>query len=217
VETGRSGASRSTWIALLDALDASLDTRDDVLLAAGFAPTSGRRPAAEGALGPLREAARLLLDAHERVPALALDASWGLLDTNRPAALLLHALGLPPSPGLDLLGALVTPGPLRDALLNLDEIHAALWSRARRESPHNPALRARLGELQRFAPRRRAAASGPIIPIRARSPLGDLSFRAAFTSLGAPLEVTATSIRVEHLFPADDRTRAAIDLLIESR
>ncbi len=36
---------------------------------------------------------------------------------------------------------------------------------------------------------------------------GQLRFFSAFTTFGAPLEVTAASLRVEHFFPADEATR----------
>ena len=36
---------------------------------------------------------------------------------------------------------------------------------------------------------------------------GALRFFSVFTTFGAPLDVTAASLRVEHFFPADEATR----------
>jgi len=33
---------------------------------------------------------------------------------------------------------------------------------------------------------------------------------STFTSFGAPLDVTVASLRIEHLFPADDATRMVL-------
>jgi hypothetical protein len=45
---------------------------------------------------------------------------------------------------------------------------------------------------------------------RLRSSAGELTFFSAFTTFGTPLDVTIASLRVEHLFPADAATRAAL-------
>ena len=42
------------------------------------------------------------------------------------------------------------------------------------------------------------------------SSVGELRCFTAFTTFGAPLDVTVASLRVEHLFPADEATRAAL-------
>ncbi len=45
---------------------------------------------------------------------------------------------------------------------------------------------------------------------RLRSGAGELAFFSAFTTFGTPLDVTVASLRVEHFFPADAATRAAL-------
>ena len=47
-------------------------------------------------------------------------------------------------------------------------------------------------------------------PERLASTVGELRFFTTFTTFGAPLDVTVASLRVEHLFPADAATRAAL-------
>jgi hypothetical protein len=44
---------------------------------------------------------------------------------------------------------------------------------------------------------------------RFKSTAGELRFISTFTSFGAPLDITAASLRIEHLFPADEATRKA--------
>jgi hypothetical protein len=51
----------------------------------------------------------------------------------------------------------------------------------------------------------------PVLALRLRAVDGSvLSFFSAFTSFGTPLDITLASLKVEHLFPADDATRRAL-------
>jgi hypothetical protein len=93
---------------------------------------------------------------------------------------------------------------------------AEVWQRAQREAAHSAALRAVVEELRPQLPRGLAQA----VPTPAVTPLletalrtvdgGELRFFSAFTTFGAPLDVTAASLRVEHFFPADEATRARL-------
>jgi len=50
----------------------------------------------------------------------------------------------------------------------------------------------------------------PLLLARLASSRGELTFFSTFTTFGAPLDVTVAALRVEHLFPADAATRAAM-------
>lgn len=219
IETGRARPSRAMLHALLDALDAPLQDRNDALLAAGYAPAYARRALADAEMAPVRDALAQLLAAHDPAPAFVLDAAWNLLQANRGTVAMLGLLGVPAAAlagGLNLLRALLAPGGLAGALLNAEEVCAEVWQRAQREAAHSPALRAIVDELRPQLPRRLAAA-WPGLPERPAAPLlatrlrtadgGTLAFHSAFTTFGAPLDVTTASLRVEHFFPADEATR----------
>lgn len=81
IETGRSTPSRDMIQRLCDELDVPLRERNEVYLAAGFAPVHRRRPLAE--LGPVLEAVDAVLAGHEPNPAVAVDARWDMLGANR--------------------------------------------------------------------------------------------------------------------------------------
>ncbi len=215
IETGRAHPSRDMLLALLDALDAPLSERNEALLAAGFAPAYGRRSLAQPDMAPVREALRHLLAVHEPAPALVLDGAWTLLEANRGAATLVALLGFDPAalaPGVNLLQATLAPGGLHERLANPDEVCATLWRRAEAEAVHVPELRPVLEALRPHAPRlaRAPAAEGPLLLTRFRGRAGELRFFSTFTTFGTPLDVTVASLRVEHLFPADETTRAAL-------
>ena len=216
IETGRARPSREMLAALLDALDAPLDQRNEALLAAGYAPAFARRALADAEMAPVRDALAHLLAAHDPAPALVMDDAWNLLQANRGLRAMLGLLGVPAEAlagGLNLLRALLMPGGLSGALINADAVCAEVWQRAQREAVHSAALRAIVDELRPLLPRRLA---GPALE-RPAAPLletalrtadgGALRFHSAFTTFGAPLDVTAASLRVEHFFPADEATR----------
>lgn len=216
IETGRSRASREMLHALLDALDAPLAERNDTLLAAGFAPAFRQRTLADAEMAPVRDALARLLDAHDPAPAFVLDDAWNLLQLNRGTHAMLRLLGADPARygnPPNLLRAIFVEGGLAQSLVNADEVIAEVWQRAQREAVASAALRAVVEELRPRQPRRLShpplqTASTPLLLTWLRTPDGgELKFFSAFTSFGAPLDVTAASLRVEHFFPADAQTR----------
>lgn len=227
IETGRAQASREMLHALLDALDAPLADRNDTLLAAGFAPAFKQRTLADAEMAPVRDALARLLEAHDPSPAFVLDDAWNVLQANRGTHAMLRLLGVPlesVGPGLNLLQAMFAPGGLSGALVNADEVCAEVWQRAQREAMQSPALKRHVDALRPLLPRRLAqahtagvgAAAVPLLLTWLRTADGDeLKFFSAFTTFGAPLDVTAASLRVEHFFPADAATRARMAAAVE--
>ena len=86
IETGRTRPTRSTLLALLDALEAPLADRNATLLAAGLAPAYSQHPLDAPQLEPAREALHQMLHAPGSPPALVLDAEWNLLMANAGCA-----------------------------------------------------------------------------------------------------------------------------------
>ncbi len=228
VETGRSSASRGMLIALADALGMSPSGCNQLLLASGFAPRYGQRPLGDRQMAPVRQALHHLLRVHDPFPAWVLDPCWNLLQCNRGADLLVAALtGRKLSDAtaeVNLLEAILHDEGLRPAIENFDEVAAHLFHQSRAEAAHTPALaqllerleplwpesvtRRSAGEdLQRGAP---STAQSPVLATRLSTPFGRLSFFSTFTTFGTPLDITVASLRVEHQFPADEETEAAM-------
>jgi hypothetical protein len=163
----------------------------------------------------VREALVHLLAAHEPAPALVLDDAWNLVQANDGTRRLLRLLGADPAllgEGFNLLRAFFMPGGLQAAFINANEVCGEVWQRATREALHVPALRRIVEELRPFVAlaSRPQASQTPLLLTRLRSSAGELTFFSAFTTFGTPLDVTIASLRVEHLFPADAATRAAL-------
>lgn len=214
IETGRARAGRETLAALLDALGASLAERNQALLAAGYAPAHAESALDAPAMAPVRAALAQLLQAQDATPTLVLDGEYNVVMANRGLGRLLALLGpgMPTGP-LNLLRATLGEGGLRERCLNGDELCAELWGRAQREAEHLPRLKALLDELRPgLKPWAQQLPSGqPALALRLRAADGQvLSFYSAFTSFGTPLDITLASLKVEHLFPADEATRACL-------
>lgn len=217
IETGRSRVGRETLAMLLDALGATLEERNQALLAAGYAPAHAERALDAPEMAPVRAALEQLLHAHDPTPALVLDGEYNVVMANAGLARLLALMGLPADHLLagpfNLLRAIFREGGLRALCVDEAELCGEMWARASREAEHLPKLRALLDELRpALQPWGAVQASGqPVLALRLRAADGRvLSFFSAFTSFGTPLDITLASLKVEHLFPADAETRLAL-------
>ena len=218
IETGRSRAGRETLLALLDALGATLEERNQALLAAGYAPAHAERALDAPEMAPVRAALEQLIHAQGAAPALVLDGDYNVVMANAGLARVISLLGLPAetmlAQPLNLLRAVFAPGGLRTLCEDEAWLCSEMWARATRETEHLPRLRALLDELRpTLTPWAAAGEPGnlPVLAFRLRAADGRvLSFFSTITSFGTPLDITLASLKVEHLFPADEATRFAL-------
>ncbi len=82
VETARSAPSREMLLRLADHLEVPLRERNQLLLAAGFAPIYSEAAYDSAPLAAVRQALDLVLRAHEPYPAVVVDRWWNLLAAN---------------------------------------------------------------------------------------------------------------------------------------
>jgi transcriptional regulator with XRE-family HTH domain len=88
VETGRSAPSRGLVLRLAEHLEIPLRGRNELLLAAGFAPEYSQSGLDAPALSMVRVAIRQLLTGHNPYPALVVDRHWNLVEANAAADVL---------------------------------------------------------------------------------------------------------------------------------
>ena len=96
VETGRSRPSKAFLLHLAEHLDIPLRGRNDLLVAAGYAPLYAENPLDAPVMDEVRHALDLVLGHHEPFPAIVVDRLWDLVQANNGALLLLEDL----DPGL---------------------------------------------------------------------------------------------------------------------
>jgi transcriptional regulator with XRE-family HTH domain len=214
LETGRSRPSREMVLLLADELDVPLRGRNELMVAAGFAPPYTHHGLDDEELGDVQHSLRRILDGHEPYPAVVVDGTWNLLAGNRAVELLTElvdpALLVPP---VNVLRASLHPRGAAPYIVDLQEYAAHVVSRVRRQAERaaSTGLRALLGELVGYC---RDAGLDPIaqprdrivLPLRLRHPDQQLALFSTMSVLGAPLDVTLDEIAIESFFPADDAT-----------
>lgn len=208
IETGRAKPSPGTLHNLLTALETPLEQCNGVFLAAGYAPRYSATPLASPAMAAIREAVNHVLHANNPAPAILLDSQWQVLSANASTGVLFGLLGIPPDAalGLNLLTTLLQSGGLGNHLVNAEEIRTLAWQRATREALGNPELATLLTTLPTPTHTELPAQMPPLVLTRVRSAQGELSFLSTFTTFGMPQDITLTSLRIEHLIPADEAT-----------
>lgn len=212
IETGRASPSREMLQRLAERLEIPLRERNQLLLAAGFAPLYSERGLDDPAMGSVREAIEALLQAHAPFPALAVDRHWHIVLTNAALAPLLagvapHLLSGP----VNALRVSLHPDGLAPRILNLGEWRHHLLARLRHQIAEtgDPALGDLLAELMTYpAPETEAPASdGAIaVPLRLRTEAGDLSFLSTTMIFGTPRDITLSELAIETFLPADAMT-----------
>jgi hypothetical protein len=117
-----------------------------------------------------------------------------------------------------MLDLLAHPEGFAAPVVNLHEVGPPMLTFLRHEASLQPELAPRVEALAtllraRLGERRLAGAPGPGAPVlttRYATPHGELAFFSMFTTFGTPQDITLASLRVEHLFPADEATRAVL-------
>jgi len=222
VESGRARPSRELLLAWLEELDLPLVTRNAAMLQAGFAPVYRATPLHDPALGQASDALARLLDAHDPMPALMMDAAWNVLRMNRGSrwlaeTLLPWAADMPADAPINMIDLLAHPDGFTRHMLNLDEVGPALLAHMREDAVAHPAitpkvdafaalLRERLGTNGSHGHASALPAATPVLTTRFRTTCGELAFFSMFTTFGKPQDITLASLRVEHMFAADVRT-----------
>ena len=217
VETGRSRPSRQFLLHVAEHLDVPLRGRNDLLVAAGYAPVYGETDLDAPEMAPVREALELVLAHHEPFPAVVVDRTWDLVLGNAGVGLLLDdvdpALLEPPA---NVLRLSLHPDGFGRRVLDLPTFSAHVLGRLRRQAAltGDPALLALHDELAGYPGVATAEPStehpGVVLPVRVRTRRGVLSFFTTAATFGTAADVTLAELTVEQFFPADAQTAAIV-------
>lgn len=215
MESGRSSPGRAMVVRLAESLELPLRERNDLLLAAGYAPAYPRTPWDDPALVPVRTALDHVLTGHLPYPAVVVDRVGDVVAAN--AAFDVLTEGVAP----DLLARPVNayrialhPRGMAPRVVNLAEwahhVLDRLHQQAVRENDER--LAALREELGRYAPDRRVGADhlGFAVPLRLRSSRGELRLMTTVTSFATAVDVTVAELKLEAFLPADAGTVEAL-------
>ena len=211
IEQGRSRPGRNVVVRLAESLELTLRERNELLLAAGFAPAFPESPLDDAALRPVRRALDTILDGHLPYPAMVV-RPHGILVTANRAFDLFHedvdpALLAPPA---NMFRHALHPDGLAPRVRNLPEWgrHITENLRAQLVRSPDPSLEELLAELEGYLPPLppQADSLGFAVPLELASADGDLRLITTLTSFATAADVTLAELHLEAFLPADDRT-----------
>ncbi|QBK06205.1 XRE family transcriptional regulator [Hylemonella gracilis] len=216
IETGRAQPGRELILRLADELDIPLRERNDLLIAAGFAPVFKMRSFDDPGFDPIRAIVDLTLERHKPFPAYLIDRHWNIIRSNAAVPVLFDgvdaALLRPP---VNVIRLVLHPRGMAPRILN----HAAWRShyltllRRQIQMTADPQLQVLLHETLAYPVTGPDAQNGdghPAVPLIVQTRLGRLSFIGATTVFGSPADVTLEEVALEVLHPADAYTDQAV-------
>lgn len=215
MESGRAQPSREMILRLAEHLQVPLRERNDLLLAAGYAPLYAHHAIDDTALRSATTAIDRLLEAHEPYPGLAIDRHWTMVRANRIVGPLLG--GVAPhliAPPVNVMRLSLAADGLLPRIANAEEWRQHLLARLARQAREtaDPVLLALHEELREPGDPLPDAqvdvlpGADVIVPLRLRTPAGELSFISSTLVFGHAMDVTLSELAVELFFPADEMT-----------
>lgn len=222
VETGRARPSAELLLSMSEHLAVPLRQRNDLLLAAGYAPRYTETDWQAPDMGAVRRALQRLLDAHDPYPGLALDRCCNVVLANAAARRLMALL--PPEltePCLNMYRASLHPRGFAAFTRNFGDwarhlLNELAWLCA---SSGDPALSALAEEVAAY-PNVAALLAEGTAPARDEHALllscvlslggQQLSLFTTRAAIGAPYDVTLAELTVELFYPADEGTERAL-------
>lgn len=223
LENGRARPSREMVLQLAEELQLPLRERNLLLAAAGFTPAYPRRPLDAPEMGAVREAIDLVLRGHEPYPAIAVDRYWNIVAMNSGA--LLFARDLPAEllgPPPNVYRITFHPRGWASRVVNYADLAHDMIARLRHDVAvsGDPELAALLHEVESYGTLPPTPLHPPpasvVLPVRFRSPLGELSLFTVIATFGTPVDVTVSELAIETFFPADETTAERLRALAEA-
>ncbi|MEV0688419.1 helix-turn-helix transcriptional regulator [Nocardia sp. NPDC050378] len=222
LEQGRSQPGRTMVVRLAESLELTLRDRNNLLLAAGFAPVYPESDLAAPELAPVREALTAVLDGHLPYPALVARPRGELVTANAAFDLFTegvadHLLRAP----MNVLRLALHPDGVAPRVRNLPEWgrHIIDSLRTRAANTPDPAVDALIGELSGYLP---TVAAGPdhvgfAVPLHLRTDDGDLRLITTLTSFATATDVTLAELHLEAFLPADEESARVLRLRASRR
>jgi transcriptional regulator with XRE-family HTH domain len=215
LEQGRSRPGRAMVVRLAESLGLSLRERNELLLAAGFAPVYSESRLDGPELGAVRDALDRILEGHMPYPAVVV-RPYGELVAANPAFTVLTDGAAPEllAPPVNVLRLALHPRGMAPRVENLAEwgrhITGSLRNELRR-SP-DPRLEGLIAELDAHLPPvdPQTEHLGFAVPLRLRVPEGELRLITTLTSFATAVDVTLSELRLEAFLPADEATAAVL-------
>lgn len=222
VETGRSRPSAELLLSMSEHLAVPLRQRNELLLAAGYAPRYSETRLDAPGLDAVRSALQRLLDAHDPYPGLALDRCGNVVLANAAAQGLVALL--PPTltqPTLNIYRASLHPQGFAAVTENFGDwarhlVHELLWLR---ESTGDADVAALADEVLAYPNVTALGAdempaldpgAGLLLTCVMRLAGQRVALFTTRAAIGAPRDVTLAELTLELFYPADGASEAVL-------
>ncbi|WP_448319688.1 MmyB family transcriptional regulator [Streptomyces sp. CO7] len=206
IESGRSVPGRNMVVRLTESLELPLRERNELLLAAGYAPVYPETPLDAPVLAPVRTAIDHILTGHLPYPAVVVDGAGDLVAANAAFGVVTEGAAEElVGPGRNVYRLARHPDGLAPRVRNLAE-----WARH---------ILARLGHLEELRSELAAyvppldpsaAPLGFAVPLRLDSSYGELRLTTTVTTFATAVDVTLAELKLEAFLPADGATADAL-------
>ncbi|WP_030927024.1 helix-turn-helix domain-containing protein [Streptomyces sp. NRRL S-646] len=206
IESGRSAPGRAMVVRLAESLQLPLRERNELLLAAGYAPVYPESSLDAPALAPVRTAIDHILRGHLPYPAVVVDRGGDLVAAN--AAFDLITEGASPDlvgPGKNVYRLALHPDGLAPRIRNLAEWARHILAALGRLPELRAELACHVPDLQPSD-----AQLGFAVPLRLASSYGELHLMTTVTTFATAVDVTLAELRLEAFLPADPATAEAL-------
>lgn len=222
IETGRSRPGRDIIFRLCAVLDVPVRERNSLLISAGLRAAFPARELSDEAMRPVKLVLDRVLTGHEPYPAWVVGRGMQFLASNCGAEALFPGMcALHPDEIVDMWFG---PGPFRDIVENWAEVVWAGVAGLRREASRfcDPGLDQLLRRAEGHArmipmPEPQALLDVPTICPRLRINGQTIRTISTVMRFDTAVEVTASELRVELMFPADDESEAYFNRVTHQR
>ena len=212
IESGRSVPGREMVVRLTESLGLPLRERNQLLLAAGYAPAYPETALDSPDLAPVLGALAHILDAHLPYPAIVIDKYGEIVAANAGQRIL--ADGSAEHVRANAYRLALHPEGMAPRIANFAEWGWHVLNAMTAELNRNPdkRLAALHAELSQYVPAARVAPGhlGFAVPLQLRTPDGELRLMTTITSFATAVDVTISELKLEAFLPADQATATAL-------
>ncbi len=234
LENGRSTPGRETLRCLMEALDVPLRERNQLFVAAGYAPVYPETPWNAAEMNTITNAINCILRQHEPFPAVVLDRYWNVVTTNEAAPRFFGKfIDMSARKGpRNMLHLIFDPSGMRPFVADWEIAAKSLLQRVYRETTggvRDQKTHALLDALLAYPGVREdwkkpglfevdpVSTGHPVIPLGFRKDGKILRYFSLVTTVGTAQTVAAQELRIETLFPFDEETATLHQKLMKPR